>query len=65
MATEIRETESWIEFKGKWATWCFESVDRDGDVAVECLEERTGSNTLFLSQDALKQLITFLQKQVK
>jgi hypothetical protein len=36
----------------------------DGDVAIQC-DHRDGSDSLFLNQTELKQLIEFLQSKVK
>ena len=54
-----------LQMEGKWTTWTIDKIDRDGDVEIMCEDKTTGSNSLFLTQDELKIVIAFLQKQVK
>lgn len=53
-----------MEIKNKWDKWEISSVDKDGDVEISCDSEII-SYCLYLNQDELKQVIAFLQKQVK
>jgi len=53
-----------IKIVGRWATWTIDSVDHQGDVDISC-EENDDERSLFLSQDELKEVIAFLQKQIK
>jgi hypothetical protein len=64
--TIINEGTDWemLKMEGKWATWTIDKMDRDGDVEIMCEDATTGSNSLFLTQDELKLVIAFLQKQV-
>jgi hypothetical protein len=68
--TIINEGTDWemLKMEGKWATWTIDKMDKDGDVEIMC-EDPSGafssSNSLFLTQDELKLVIAFLQKQVK
>jgi hypothetical protein len=51
-----------IEIKRYWADWTIEGcLD---DVEIHCSNDN-GSNSLFLNQDELKQVIEFLQSKVK
>ena len=62
----ISEGTEWesIKIKRKWEAWTIDSADKDGDVEIAC-EGADGTAMLFLSQDELKQVIAFLQKQIK
>lgn len=67
--TTVNEGTDWemLQMTGKWATWTIDKIDRDGDVEIMCEPSDTSStsNSLFLTQDELKLVIAFLQKQVK
>jgi len=65
--TIINEGTDWemLQMEGMWATWTIDKMDRDGDVEIMCEDKTSGSNSLFLTQDELKLVIAFLQKQVK
>lgn len=54
-----------LEFPGRWSQLSIDSVDRNGDVAIEFFSEDNGSSTFRLDQEQLKTLITHLQNQVK
>lgn len=60
------EGQEWemMEINSRWAQWTIESAGVEGDVTIECFEDNNTSH-LSLSQDELKQVIAFLQKQVK
>ena len=60
------EGQEWerFEIKGRWAEWTIETAGVGGDVSIDC-DTDEGNSHLSLSQDELKQVITFLQKQVK
>ena len=49
---------------GKYSTWTIDSADPQGSVDITCDEDYT-NHYLYLSQDELKEVIEFLQKQVK
>lgn len=53
-----------LEIVGRWSTWTIDSVGHQGDVDISC-EEGNDTHSLFLSQDELKEVIAFLQKQIK
>jgi hypothetical protein len=53
-----------FEINGKWAQWSIDSVNKNGDVFIECCDGNNVS-TLALSQNELKQVLEFLQKQFK
>jgi hypothetical protein len=53
-----------FEINGKWAQWSIDSVNKNGDVFIEFCDDNNVS-TLALSQGELKQVIEFLQKQLK
>jgi hypothetical protein len=53
-----------IKIIGRSVTWTIDSVDHQGNVEITG-EENDDERSLFLSQDELKQVIAFLQKQVK
>jgi hypothetical protein len=57
------EYESLI-LKGKWNEWNIYSADRSGDVEIS-VDGDDGSKCVSLSQDELKVLVEFLQKQIK
>jgi len=63
----VNEGTDWemLQMEGKWATWTIDPADRDGDVEIMCEDKTSGSNSLSLTQDELKLVIAFLQKQVK
>ena len=63
--TKYETNPEWdrIDIKQTSSEWCIESY-LDGDVSIECSTD-DGSNTLFLNQDELKQVIEFLQSKVK
>ena len=63
----VNEGTDWemLQMEGKWTTWTIDSADRDGDVEIMCEDKTSDSNSLFLTQDELKLVIAFLQKQVK
>lgn len=68
MAKEIKilsEGESWetLQIKNTWETWEITQCN-DGDVEISC-ESDDGTTLLFLSQEEIKQVITFLQSKVK
>jgi hypothetical protein len=52
-----------INIKQKWSEWIIEGC-LDGDVEIHCSTDDS-SNSLFLNQDELKQVIEFLQSKVK
>lgn len=45
-------------------TWTINPVNSLGDVWIEC-EEDDATHTQYLTQDELKEVIAFLQKQIK
>ena len=53
-----------MEINSRWAQWTIESAGVGGDVVIECCEDNSTSY-LSLTQDELKQVIAFLQKQIK
>ena len=57
--------EQWetMHIARKWETWEI-SRHHDDDIEISC-EGSDGTAMLFLSQDELKQVIAFLQKQIK
>jgi len=59
------EGEAWetLHIRRKWQSWEIQQC-HDGDVEISC-EGTEGTNSLFLSQDELKQVIAFLQSKVK
>jgi len=61
----LHEGESWerLQIERRLETWEV-SQCLDGDVEISC-DGSDGTTCLFLSQDELKQVIAFLQKQVK
>lgn len=63
--TRYENNPQWdrIEVKNKWADWTIESSS-DSDVSIECNTGR-GGECLILDQEALKQVIEFLQSKVK
>lgn len=52
-----------LEFKGKWAKLRVETKDHEGDVEFE-MEDGNSTNQIYVNQENLKRLISFLQKQV-
>lgn len=52
-----------LQFKFKWETWEI-TQHSDGDVEISC-DDDEGTKCLFLNQEELKQVITFLQSKVK
>lgn len=61
--TKYEDHPEWdrIDIKKKWSEWCIECC-KDGDISIECrIDDNT--NTLFLNQDEVKQLIEFLQEK--
>ena len=52
-----------LEFKSKWASWCICSKDREGNVQLDC-DHDYGSETTHLTQDEIKEIIAFLQRQI-
>jgi hypothetical protein len=53
-----------IDIKQKWSEWGVEG-HLDGDVEFSCYTNDSGTHSLFVNQDELKQLIEFLQSKVK
>jgi len=51
-----------IDIKQKWEECWSVEYCKDGDISIECITV-DGSNTLFLNQDEVKQLIEFLQEK--
>jgi hypothetical protein len=60
---EGSEYES-LMIKGKWNEWNICSADRGGDVEIS-VDGDDGSKCVYLSQEELKVLVEFLQKQIK
>jgi hypothetical protein len=62
----IGDPAHWEQLKivGRWTTWTIDSVDHQGDVDISC-EEDGDERSLFLSQDELKEVVAFLQRQIK
>jgi hypothetical protein len=67
--TTLFEGTNWetLKIESKWATWTIDKMDGDGDVEIMCdsSDRFSTPNSLFLTQDELKLVIAFLQKQVK
>ena len=61
----ISQDTEWemIELKGKWTTLTWGSKDSAGNVEF-CCDHENGTETIFYTQEELKQLISFLQKQI-
>ena len=53
-----------LTIAGKYPKWIIDSADPEGNVDITC-ELNDNHHYLFLSQDELKEVIAFLQKQVK
>ena len=64
--TVISPDTEWemMQIRGLWTTFTWNSKDKEGDVELSCESNENGTETLYLNQDEIKQLITFLQKQV-
>ena len=63
--TKYETNPEWdrINIKQTSSEWCIDWC-KDGDVEIHCSTD-DGSNSLFLNQDELKQVIEFLQSKVK
>jgi hypothetical protein len=64
MRFEILKEDEALKIKTKSDTWYIDSADEDGDVEIWVMANNK-STSLYLSQDELKVLIQFLQKQIK
>lgn len=60
---EGSEYES-LMIKGKWDEWNIESADSGSGVEIS-VHGDDGSKCVYLSQEELKVLVEFLQKQIK
>lgn len=54
-----------LMIRGKWDKWNIESADRGGDVEISVDGDDGWSKYLIVSQEELKVLVEFLQKQIK
>lgn len=67
MAVELlNEGTDWesIQIKRKWEVWTIDLADKDQDVAISC-EGSDSTAILYLSQEELKEVVAFLQRQIK
>ena len=64
--TKYEDNPDWdrIDIKQKWSEWTIEGHS-DGDVEFSCYADDNSSESLFINQDELKQLIEFLQSKVR
>lgn len=53
-----------LMIRGKWDEWNIQSADSSGDVEIS-VDGDDGSKYLIVSQEELKVLVEFLQKQIK
>jgi hypothetical protein len=49
--------------KRKWTTLDMSSVDKDGDIEIE-LDDSRETISLYITQNEIKEIIEFLQKQI-
>lgn len=49
--------------KRKWTTLDISSVDKDGDIEIE-LDDSRETISLYITQNEIKEIIEFLQKQI-
>jgi hypothetical protein len=66
--TDIGDPSAWGEqltIACKWSTWTIDSADPKGIVDITCDDDNNHHHCLFLSQDELKEVIAFLQRQIK
>ena len=49
--------------KRKWTTLDISSVDKDGDIEIE-LDDSHETISLYITQNEIKEIIEFLQKQI-
>jgi len=65
---QFEGSDQWetLTFRPRFSEWMFSAADSDGDVEFMSRDTSTGdSQTMFLTQDELKVLVGFLQKQIK
>ena len=53
-----------LVLENRWDEWYVNSADSDGEVEI-LVSSRSGDMHLLLSQEELKVLVEFLQKQIK
>lgn len=62
--TKYKDHPEWdrINIKQTSSEWCIDGC-KDGDVEFSCHPHESGTCSLFLNQDELKQVIEFLQEK--